>query len=313
MRRYRTLSALLLLLASMSELSAQNWYYSGTKSCMDFGNGLSQCFSQGFVNQTSYERPRSYEDVHRAFETGQQAGEGVGSLIGVLIGLWIQHHQAVKAESNDLHAQLVSYHRTQDEIVENQIQMEGEDGRLCVELSTLDPDHSDHWKEGARYTEEMASKMKTIKVQIQQVETMELKVKSPKALREVLDDPQHGVKWRVDYHQKWAEQVYIIHQFLVARVGMYSTPQPSGSSTSATPSLAASVAPAAQGRAATITIERATANAEVYLDGAFVGHTPAVLHPSSGNHVVRLIAGKDAWERTLAVSDGADLRLRPAL
>ncbi|MGD0521157.1 MAG: PEGA domain-containing protein [Terracidiphilus sp.] len=294
-----------------AQLHAQSWYYSGTKSCIDFGTGFSQCFSQGFVNQMSYERPRSYEDVHRAFQTGQQAGEGVGTLIGVLIGLWIQHHQAVKAETNDLRAQLVSYHRAQDEAFDNQLQMEGEDERLCMVLSRLDPDRAEHWKQGAANAREMQLKMASIKEQMQQVEAMELKVTSPKALRQVIDDPQHGVKWRVDYQQKWAEQVYVVHQFLVAREGMYSA-QPSGSPVPAAPSLAASDTPTAQGTTATLTVERSAANAEVYLDGAFEGNTPVVLHVPSGNHVVRLAAGKDTWERTLAVSDGADLRLRPA-
>jgi hypothetical protein len=102
-----------------------------------------------------------------------------------------------------------------------------------------------------------------------------------------------------------------IHEFLVARVGLYSAP-PSVTPTPVAPSLAASEAPAVQGNAATVTIERTTANAEVYLDGVFVGNTPAILRVSSGDHVVRLTEGKDACERTLAVSDGADLRLRPA-
>lgn len=306
----RSVFTLLLVFTLTPALSAQSWYYTGTASCMDFGNGISQCFSQGFVNQMSYERPQSYEDVHRAFVTGQQAGEGVGTLIGVLVGLWIQHHQAVKAEANDLRAQLISYHREQDEILDNEIQMEGEEERLCTQLVSLDPEHSEHWQQGETDAHEMQSKMENIKEQMQQVETMELKVKSPKALRQVIDDPQHGVKWRVDYQQKWAEQVYVIHEFLVARVGMYSA-QPSGSSIPAVPSRAVNDKASVQSVAATVTVERTTANAEIYLDGAFVGNTPAVLHVSSGSHIVRLTAGKDAWERTLAVSDGADLRLRP--
>jgi hypothetical protein len=94
-------------------------------------------------------------------------------------------------------------------------------------------------------------------------------------------------------------------------VDTYSA-QPSGSPVSAVPSLATNDTPTAQGASATVTVERSSANAEVYLDGAFVGNTPTVLHVSSGNHVLHLTAGKEAWERTLAVSDGADLRLRPA-
>jgi hypothetical protein len=307
----RSAYALLLAFVLAPTLSAQSWYYSGSKSCMEFGNGISQCFTQGFVSQMSYDRPRSYEDVHRAFVTGQQAGEGVGTLIGVLIGLWIQHHQAVKAEASDLHAQLFEYHREQDEAFDNQLQMEEEDERLCVQLAGLDPDRAEHWKQGAADSREMQSKMTSIREQMRQVEAMELKVTSPKALRQVIDDPQHGVKWRVDYQQKWAEEIYVIHEFLVARVGLYSAP-PSGAPIPDAPLFAASEAPAVQGNAATLTIERTTANAEVYVDGAFVGNTPAVLHVASGNHVVRLTAGQDAWERTLAVSDGADLRLRPA-
>jgi hypothetical protein len=152
--------------------------------------------------------------------------------------------------------------------------------------------------------------MESFKRQNEQVEAMELKVKSPKALQQVLDDPQHGVKWRVDIQKKLAFQEYVVHQFLEARVGLYS-PQPSASPVSFAPTLAPSESPSTQGTTATVTVERTTANAEVYLDGAFVGNTPTILHVTSGNHVVRLTAGKDTWERTLAVSDGADLRLRP--
>ena len=311
MKGYQTIGGLLLLLASASSLSAQSWYYSGTKSCMDFGNGLSQCFSQGVINQMSYERPRSYEDVHHAFETGQQAGEGVGVLIGTLVRVWIQHHQAVTAEANDLRGQLMSYQRAQDQIFDDQLKMEVEDEGLCVQLESLDPEHAEHWKLGASNSHEMQAQMNSLKLQTQQVEALELKVKSPKALRDTLDYPR-GVKWRLDYQQKWASQVYIVHQFLVARVGIYSA-HPSGVVASSPPLSATSEGGAVQSNAATVTVERTTANAEVYLDGAFVGNTPAILHPTAGNHVVRLTAGKDSWERTLAVSDGADLRLRPAL
>ena len=70
--------ALLFVSLLAPRLHAQSWYYSGTKSCIDFGTA-SPSLSQGFVNQMSDSRARNYEDVHRAFQTGQQAGEGLGS------------------------------------------------------------------------------------------------------------------------------------------------------------------------------------------------------------------------------------------
>lgn len=288
---------------------AQSWYYTGNRSCMDFGNGISQCFSQGFVSQMSDSQPRSYAGVQRAFQTGQQAGEGVGTLIGVLVGLWIQHHQTIKTESNDLHAQLIALQQAQNDAFQSQLQMEEEDERLCNELTQLDSVRSEHWKEGAANSHEMQATMRKLYEQVQTVEAMERKVKSPKAIRQLIDNPQHGAKWRLNYQRQWASQIYVIHEFLVARVGM-SAPQPS---TATSPqSFAANDSSVPQG-AATVTVERTNANAEIYLDGAFVGNTPAVLHLAAGNHTIRLTAGSEQWERILMVSGGADLRLRPAL
>ena len=180
-----------------------------------------------------------------------------------------------------------------------------------MQLSSLDPERSGHWKQGADFSRETERQIKRVRENMQQVEALELKEKSPKALRQALDEPDHGVKKRQDIQKNWAFQLYLQHQFLVARAGTYSA-QPSTSPVSAAPSLAINDAPTAQGASATVTVERSAANAEVYLDGAFEGNTPATLHVSAGNHIVRLTAGKDVWERTLAVSDGADLRLRPA-
>lgn len=308
---FRGTLTLLLACAIPSTVNAQSWYYTGTKSCMDFGNGISQCFTQGFINQMSDARPRSYGDVHRAFETGQQAGEGFGSLVGVLIGLWIQHHQAVKAETADLRAQLVAYHHAENELLDDQLKTVQEDEQLCKQLSSLDPARAEHWQQGADFSRDMQSTIERVRENMQQVEAMELKEKSPKALQMALDDPSHGVKKRQEIQRNWAFQLYLQHQFLVARVGMYSQ-QPSNSSPAATLSAATASTPVPQGATGTVTVEKTTENADVYVDGGFVGNTPAVLHLPSGNHTVRIAAGKQTWERTLAVSDGADLRLRPA-
>jgi hypothetical protein len=301
---------LLALLAIAPAAHGQSWYYSGTKSCMDYGNGVSQCFSQGFVQQLSDSRPRSSEDVQRSFHVGQQAGEGFGSLLGVLIGLWIQHHQAVKAETADLRQQLVYYHQAEDEILQNQIQWEQENQQLCVELSKLDPSRSDHWNQSAANSQAFQVRLRDFYDHLAKMQEVELKQKSPKALKQIIDDPHWGVKWRLDLQQKTGFQAYVLHQFLIARVGQYST-TPSGPQPAVPSSLVASAPQTPSETTATVTVERTAVDSEVYLDGEFVGNTPAVLHPPSGNHEVRLTAGRDVWVRTVAVSDGADLRLRP--
>jgi len=305
--RLRIGVALLSLLTS-GVAGGQSWYYTANKGCMDFGNGVSQCFTQGFIQQVSDARPRSYDDVRRAFQTGQQAGEGVGTLIGVLIGMWVQHHRAVGAESNDLREWLAAYQRAQNETLDSQLQMLEGDERLCDELSRLDPEHSAQWSLGASNSRELQAATTSFERRLQQVEAMELREKSPKALRQVIDDPQHGVKWRVDSQQKQAQQEYVVHEFLVARAGLYTTEKPTAV---ALPALGANDAHLTGPTIASVTVERTTSNAEVYLDGAFVGNTPAVLHPPSGDHLIRIEAGSIKWERTLTVTDGADLHLRP--
>jgi hypothetical protein len=55
-------------------------------------------------------------------------------------------------------------------------------------------------------------------------------------------------------------------------------------------------------------------DAEVYIDGKFVGNAPSSVPLAAGEHTVEVKASKFAdWKRTVSVSDGSDLNLRAAL
>jgi hypothetical protein len=54
------------------------------------------------------------------------------------------------------------------------------------------------------------------------------------------------------------------------------------------------------------------AGAEVYVDGHFVGQTPATLRLASGTHRIELRAnGKRDWSRELAVIKDREVTVRP--
>jgi hypothetical protein len=64
----------------------------------------------------------------------------------------------------------------------------------------------------------------------------------------------------------------------------------------------------------TVTILSDPAGAEVYVDGDFVGQTPATLHLASGAHRVELrAAGKRDWSRELEVIKDSEVTVRPVM
>jgi S1-C subfamily serine protease len=55
-------------------------------------------------------------------------------------------------------------------------------------------------------------------------------------------------------------------------------------------------------------------DAEVYIDGKFVGNAPSTVPLAAGDHVVEVKASKFAdWKRTVSVTDGSDLNVKAAL
>lgn len=64
----------------------------------------------------------------------------------------------------------------------------------------------------------------------------------------------------------------------------------------------------------TIIVTSAPDGAEVSVDGAFVGNTPATLKLSAGKHSVKVtLAGFDEWTKDLTVLAGSELKLNAAL
>jgi PEGA domain len=56
------------------------------------------------------------------------------------------------------------------------------------------------------------------------------------------------------------------------------------------------------------------AGAEVYVDGHFVGQTPATMHLASGAHRIELRAiGKRDWSRELEVIKDSEVTVRPVM
>jgi len=55
-------------------------------------------------------------------------------------------------------------------------------------------------------------------------------------------------------------------------------------------------------------------DAEVYIDGKFMGNAPSTVPLSAGEHTVEVKASKFAdWKRTVSVTDGSDLNVKAAL
>jgi hypothetical protein len=91
---------------------------------------------------------------------------------------------------------------------------------------------------------------------------------------------------------------------------------------SAAPVASASIAPAlptlpsaaaANGASATVSITSSTVAAEIEIDGAFVGNTPATLQFATGAHRIVVKNGSKTWQRNLQVNGGSTINLNAVL
>ncbi len=74
------------------------------------------------------------------------------------------------------------------------------------------------------------------------------------------------------------------------------------------------VAAAETAPSATVTVKSNPDNAEVSVDGNFMGNTPASLKLGPGKHTVKVsLAGYKDWSREITVSAGSEMNLSPAL
>jgi S1-C subfamily serine protease len=63
-----------------------------------------------------------------------------------------------------------------------------------------------------------------------------------------------------------------------------------------------------------IQVASSVPDAEVYIDGKFVGNAPSSVPLAAGDHVVEVKASKFSdWKRTISVTDGSDLNVKAAM
>jgi hypothetical protein len=61
-------------------------------------------------------------------------------------------------------------------------------------------------------------------------------------------------------------------------------------------------------------IASSVGDAEVYIDGKFVGNAPSTVPLSAGDHTVEVKAAKfSEWKRTISVTDGSNLNVKANL
>ena len=71
---------------------------------------------------------------------------------------------------------------------------------------------------------------------------------------------------------------------------------------------------AAQASASTVSFSSEPNGADIYIDGKFVGQTPATISIQPGPHVVVVKAmGRKNWQRDLEVLKDSQVALRPVL
>src|SRR5262249_50072640 len=116
-----------------------------------------------------------------------------------------------------------------------------------------------------------------------------------------------------------AQAQHLAHEFKPAQKSPPTAPDTADRISSATSIDAQSrsnrlAAPESPSKGGFVTVKADTDDCEVFVDGAFVGNSPAKLHLSEGPHVIEVRkAGHKDYRRELKVIAGSELSLRAAL
>jgi hypothetical protein len=211
-------SLVALLLAGTGKMAAQTWTFQGTQICYNQGSAM-QCYARGTISNFVSERERS-------FQAGRAAGQGAGSLAGVLIAAWLNHRQQVKVETEELTKELQAYFDEEFDLLRDEQTLESEDQESIDTLKTLDPIRKAAWSLQLQSSQKLYDSRAKYLSDLKGLLDMEMKEKRRKAMRYFIDHEPDGAKARYDRQRTMAAQCYVVNQFLKALVASYRQQPP---------------------------------------------------------------------------------------
>jgi len=212
----------LLLVLCTAFAAAQSWTFQGTQICFNVNGPTTQCYARGTIGNFVGQR-------ERAFEAGRMAGQGVGSLAGVLIAAWLNHRQQVKIETEELTKEMHAYFDSEFDLLREEQTMESEDQQFITEIERLDPTRKAKWEAQLQSSQKLYEQRAKYLSNLKALLDAELKEKRRKALRYFIDHDPDGAKPRYDRQRTMAAQNYVVNQFLKALVESYRQQPPTKS------------------------------------------------------------------------------------
>jgi len=211
-------SLIVFLFAGTREMAAQTWTFQGTQICYNLGSTV-QCYARGTISSF-------VSDRERALQAGRTAGQGVGSLAGLLIAAWLNHRQQVKIETQELTRELQAYFDEEFDLLRDEQTLESEDQESINALEALDPIRSAAWKRQLESSQKLYGRRAKYVSDLKGLLSMEMKEKRGKAMRYFIDHEPDGAKARYGRQRTMAAQCYAVNQFLKALVESYRKQPP---------------------------------------------------------------------------------------
>ena len=218
MRKILSVVSFLVLVSVTVPAAGQTWTFQGTQICYNLGSTV-QCYARGTISSFVGER-------ERAFQSGRQAGQGVGSLAGVLIAAWLNHRQQVKIETEELTKELHAYYDAESDLLKDAQTMELEDQQSVTELQQLDPKRRADWNLQFQLSRKLYDARAKYISDLKGLLEMQMKEKRRKALHYFIDHDPDGAKMRYGRQRAMAAQSYVVNQFLKALVESYRRQPP---------------------------------------------------------------------------------------
>jgi hypothetical protein len=200
---------------------SQTATFTKNEICYDLGTSQ-QCFAHGLIE--TYVQQNNREAIAQSYRAGQQLGQGVGSLAGGLIAVWMRHHAQAVAETKNLQAQLRAYFDAENTLVEEGLKLEIDNSVQLERLRVLDTERAPRWSSAFQESGRIHEAKLKYMADLRKLQDTESKNTHAKALSYFLDSSD-GARVRFERQRMMVARDFAFNQLLHALVAWRIQPE----------------------------------------------------------------------------------------
>jgi hypothetical protein len=213
-----------------SDSSAQAWNINGTQVCYSYQlpntpSGLPQqvqCFSRGTI--LSLTSPTTVDESfqqYQSYQAGKQLGQGVGSLMVILVKAWEAHHQRVVNQEKDERKQIEEYLRANMALFDEQIAMMNQDLENMGQLQAFEPEYREKLNDLAKDRKDLIANTLKLRENVRAYECTAVTGNQPRKDLKYALNGQGGAEWLYNSRQDQLKKEWVLNRALALVVASH--------------------------------------------------------------------------------------------